>query len=106
MLKDDKGDEEPVSGAITPEAVDDVRLVLDLKALMCLGDASLKNSGRVATRWRYRWCEHWKNCLVSLGAARCKAGSREAIGALAFTGVELIPYLLHSGARMEILGVP
>lgn len=79
-----KGDDEPVSVALLPEAADDARLVLDLKALIYFGDASLKRSGLVATRGRHRWYEHWKDCLVSLGAARRKAGSMEAIAALCF----------------------
>lgn len=58
LLKDDKDGDEPVSGAKLLEAAVDTRLALDLNALICLGDASLKRSHRVATRRRGRWCDH------------------------------------------------
>ena len=45
-------DNEPDSVVRLPEVADDARLVLSLKALICLGGASLKRSGRVATRRR------------------------------------------------------
>ena len=82
MLKDDKGDDEPVSDIKLCEAADDARLMLELKALKDMGDAFLG-----CTRERHGWwCEYWKNCLVSLGAGRRKAGSGEAIGALYSAG--------------------
>ena len=80
LLKDDEDDDESVSEARLPEVAEDTRLALDLKALTYLGDASLKRSGRVATRGRR--CEHWKNCLVSLGATCRNAGSKEVIVAV------------------------
>ena len=46
-------DNEPDSVVKLPEVADDARLVLDLKALMYLGGASLRRSGRVATRRRH-----------------------------------------------------
>ena len=46
-------DNESDSVVKLPEAADDARLVLDLKALMDLGGASLKRSGRLATRRRH-----------------------------------------------------
>ena len=49
-LEDVMSDNKPVSVVRLPEVAGDARLVLDLKALMFLGGASLKRSGRVATR--------------------------------------------------------
>ena len=79
LPKTDKGDEEPLADARAFEVADDARFVLALNAFVCLGMASLKRFGRVTTRGSNGNCEHWKNCLANLGAAKGRVDSEEVM---------------------------
>lgn len=89
LPKTNEGDDEPLADARVFPVADDARLELVLNAFVGLENAPLTKFGRVTTRGRHGHCEHCKNGLANLGAARGIADSKEAIGAFLFVTVSL-----------------